>query len=86
GYIWLQLGNPGGIVSTGVMTGYVRDSFPVIWGVTALISIYAFGVYALYKSIRDEIKEIERQFADALFILGRRISEGRSPEWACHLL
>jgi len=82
GYIWLQLGNPGGIVSTGVMTGLVPVSFPVIWGVTALISIYAFMVYAPYKSIRDEIKEIERQFADALFVLGRRISEGRSPEWA----
>jgi len=82
GYIWLQLGNPGGIVSTGVLTGYIPASFPLIWGVTALISIYAFRVYAPYKSIRDDIKEIERQFADALFILGRRISEGRSPEWA----
>jgi len=82
GYIWLQLGNPGGIVSTGVMTGFVPASFPLIWGVTALISIYAFGVYAPYKNIRDDIKEIERQFADALFVLGRRISEGRSPEWA----
>lgn len=82
GYIWLQLGNPGGIVSTGAMTGYVPVSFPLIWGVTALISIYAFRVYAPYKSIRDDIKEIERQFADALFVLGRRISEGRSPEWA----
>jgi Flp pilus assembly protein TadB len=82
GYIWLQLGNPGGIVSTGVMTGLVPVSFPLIWGVTALISIYAFGIYAPYKIIRDDIKEIEHQFADALFVLGRRISEGRSPEWA----
>ena len=31
---------------------------------------------------RDDIKETERQFADALFVLGRWISEGRSPEWA----
>jgi Flp pilus assembly protein TadB len=82
GYIWLQLGNPGGLVSTGVMTGYVPVSFPLIWGLTALISIYAFRVYVPYKNIRDDIKEIERQFADALFVLGRRISEGRSPEWA----
>ncbi|KAF5423712.1 MAG: hypothetical protein C5S45_00520 [Candidatus Methanocomedens sp.] len=31
---------------------------------------------------RYDIKEIERQFADALFVMGRRINEVRSPEWA----
>ena len=46
------------------------------------IGIYAFRIYPPYNNIRYEIKEIERQFADALFVLGRRISEGRSPEWA----
>jgi len=49
GYIWLLLGNPGGIVSTGVMTGFVPVSFPVIWGAIAIISIYAFRVYTPYK-------------------------------------
>lgn len=82
GFLWLAAGNPAGIVSTGAMTGYIPASFPVVWGVTALITIYTLVVYSPYKRIRDDIKEMERQFADALFVLGRRISEGRSPEWA----
>lgn len=82
GFMWLSLGNPGGIISTGAMDGYISVFFPFIWGITAFITIYALGVYTPYKNIRDEIKEIESQFADALFVLGRRITEGRSPEWA----
>ncbi|MCD4844331.1 MAG: hypothetical protein K8R25_07595 [Methanosarcinales archaeon] len=82
GFMWLSLGNPGGIISTSAMDGYISVLFPFIWGITAFITIYTLGVYTPYKNIRDEIKEIERQFADALFVLGRRISEGRSPEWA----
>lgn len=82
GFMWLSLGNPGGIISTGAMDGYISVFFPFIWGITAFITIYTLGVYTPYKNIRDEIKEIESQFADALFVLGRRITEGRSPEWA----
>jgi Flp pilus assembly protein TadB len=82
GFMWLSIGNPGGIISTGAMDGYISVFFPFIWGITAFITIYALGVYTPYKNIRDEIKEIESQFADALFVLGRRITEGRSPEWA----
>ncbi len=82
GYLWLAYGNPFGLVSTGAMTGYIPPSFTLIWGATAFITIYAIGVYTPYKNIRDDIKEIEYQFADALFVLGRRISDGRSPEWA----
>ena len=82
GFVWLSIGNPGGIISTGAMDGYISVFFPFIWGITAFITIYALGVYTPYKNIRDEIKEIESQFADALFVLGRRITEGRSPEWA----
>ena len=82
GYLWLANGNPFGIISTGAMTGYIPASFSLIWGATVFITIYTIGVYTPYKKIRDGIKEIERQFSDALFILGRRISEGRSPEWA----
>lgn len=53
--------------------------FPV-WGLTAAVSIYCIGVYGPYKKVRDEIIAMENDFADSLFILGRRISEGRSPE------
>ncbi|WP_174591563.1 hypothetical protein [Methanocella conradii] len=56
-----------------------RSAFPV-WGVTVAISVYCLGVYTPYKKLRDDIKKMEDEFADSLFILGRRVSEGRSPE------
>jgi hypothetical protein len=37
-------------------------------------------VYRPYKKIRDEIKAMENEFSDALYILGKRISEEKSPE------
>lgn len=58
--------------------------FPVtlflIWGFAATVTIYSLSVYSPYKKIRDEIKQIEREFGDALYILGKRISEDKSPE------
>jgi hypothetical protein len=57
-------------------------TFPVVWAITAMITIYSVGIYTPYKKIRDGIKEVENDFADAMFILGRRISEGRSAEEA----
>ncbi len=56
-----------------------RSIFP-IWGATAAISIYCLGVYTPYKRLRDDIKRMEDEFADSLFILGRRVSEGKPPE------
>lgn len=82
GYIWIALGNPLNVIGQGAMTGLIPASFFLVWGTTVLIAVYTTGVYKPYKSIRDAIKEIERQFADALFVLGRRISEGLSPELA----
>ncbi len=58
----------------------VAGSIFFAWGLTSAISIYCLGVYAPYKRMRDEVKKMEEEFADSLFILGRRISEGRSPE------
>ncbi len=82
GYILLYLGNPFGIISREAMGGLVPPTFPVVWAITVMISIYCLGTYTPYKKIRDGIKQIEQEFADALFILGRRISEGRSAEVA----
>ena len=82
GYIILYFGNPFGMISTEAMTGLIPPTFPVIWAITAMISVYCIGVYTPYKKIRDVIKQIESEFADALFILGRRISEGWSAEVA----
>lgn len=82
GYILLYMGNPYDIVSQEAMSGLLPRTFPVIWAITSIITIYCLGVYTPYKKIRDGIKQIESEFADALFVLGRRISEGRSAEEA----
>ncbi|MCX9082822.1 MAG: hypothetical protein OIN83_11570 [Candidatus Methanoperedens sp.] len=82
GYILLGFYNPFNIISTEAMDGLVLPTFPVVWALTAMITIYCLGVYTPYKKIRDDIKQIENEFADAMFILGRRISEGRSAEEA----
>ncbi len=82
GFVLLFLGNPFGMVSRGAMTGLFPSTFPVVWAITSMITIYCLGAYAPYKKIRDGIKQIENEFADALFILGRRITEGRSAEEA----
>ncbi|KAB2947069.1 MAG: hypothetical protein OIN84_06850 [Candidatus Methanoperedens sp.] len=82
GYILLYFGNPFNIISTEAMAGLVLATFPIIWAITAMITIYCLGLYTPYKKIRDGIKQIENEFADAMFILGRRISEGRSAEEA----
>jgi hypothetical protein len=58
----------------------VAGSIFLAWGATAAISIYCLGVYTPYKKLRDDLKRMEDEFADSLFMLGRRISEGRSPE------
>ncbi|VVB93431.1 Uncharacterised protein [uncultured archaeon] len=82
GYIFLYIGNPFGIVSQEAMAGLVPPTFPVVWALALMITIYCLGIYTPYKKIRDGIRQIENEFADALFILGRRITEGRSAEVA----
>jgi hypothetical protein len=51
-----------------------------IWGVATAVTVYCVSVYRPYKKVRDEIKQIEKEFSDALYILGKRISEEKSPE------
>ena len=82
GYLLLKLGNPGEIVSTEPLGGYFSPTLPLILGGTAGISIYLYFSSVPYKKIRDRIKEMEQEFADSLFVLGRRISEGKAPEKA----
>lgn len=44
------------------------------------VSLYCMQVYHPYKKIRDEIKKMEQEFSDALYIVGKRLSEEKSPE------
>ena len=82
GYIWIAKGNQGNIVSTATLDGIFPPTLIVIWGIVFAISFYLSGVYTPYKNIRAEIKKMEAEFSDALFVLGRRISEGRATEEA----
>jgi hypothetical protein len=52
----------------------------IIWGITAAISVYCYCTCLPYKKARDVITTMESEFADSLFVLGRRMSEGRPPE------
>lgn len=82
GYFWMLLGNPGNIVSTATLEGIMPPGLLVILGFVFAVSFYLNTSYMPYKKIRDEIKKMETEFSDALFVLGRRISEGRATEEA----
>lgn len=82
GYLLLYYSNPFNIMSKEAMSGLILPTFPAVWAIAVIITIYCLGVYIPYKKIRDDVKQIESEFADAMFILGRRISEGRSAEEA----
>ena len=68
------------IIDSNGLNSYLPVTLFIIWGVAAATSSYCLSVYRPYKKIRDEIKQIEREFSDALYILGKRISEEKSPE------
>ena len=57
-----------------------RTSDFVVWGIAAAISIWCYSTSLPCKKARDEIAAMEAEFADSLFVLGRRMSEGRPPE------
>jgi hypothetical protein len=59
---------------------FIPLSITSIWGVAAAVSYYTLVVYLPHKKIRDTIKHMEKEFGDALYIIGNRISEEKSPE------
>jgi hypothetical protein len=59
---------------------YVPVTLFILWGFTSSVTLYCIIVYRPYKKVRDNIKQIEKEFSDALYILGKRISEEKSPE------
>ncbi len=68
------------IVSADGLNTYFPVTLFFIWGFTAAISLYCISVYHPFKKVRDSVKQIEREFSDALYILGKRINEEKSPE------
>lgn len=51
-----------------------------LWGLVISFFVYSHFVYRNYYQIRQNIKSIEKEFSDALYILGKRLREGKSPE------
>jgi len=68
------------IISPNGLNSYLPVTLFIIWGITVASSSYCLSVYRPYKLIREDIKQIETEFSDALYILGKRISEEKSPE------
>ena len=68
--------------SEGGINAYFPVTLFILWGIAAGVSIYSLRTYTAYKKIRDEIREMEQEFADSLYVLGKRIMEGRPAEEA----
>jgi hypothetical protein len=68
------------IVDPQGLSTVVPTTLFFIWGVALALTVYCQNVYRPFKKIRDGIKDIEKEFSDALYILGKRISEEKSPE------
>lgn len=58
-----------------------KKFFP-IWGIAISVSFYCLSTYSKDKKERDRIRKMEKEFGDALYILGRRVAEGKPPEEA----
>ncbi|MBC7081195.1 MAG: hypothetical protein H5T44_02980 [Thermoplasmatales archaeon] len=63
-------------------TSLFSKNFFLIWGVAISVSIYCLLTYNKDKKERDKIRKMEKEFGDALYILGRRVAEGKPPEEA----
>ena len=80
-FLMMFPGTPAPIVSTiHSINSIIPLSITIIWGIAAAITYYTSTVYWPHKNIRDTIKHMEKEFSDALYIIGNRISEEKSPE------
>ena len=68
------------IVSPSGLNNFFPITLFIIWGIAVAVTLYSISVYRPYKKVRDDIKQIEKEFGDALYILGKRIGEEKSPE------
>ncbi len=74
----------GEIMSSFTLFAVINEWVPltlfIIWGFALGVSYYTHVVYHPYKKIRDQIKQMEKEFSDSLYIIGKRIGEEKSPE------
>lgn len=66
----------------GGLNAYIPVTLFILWGIATAVSIYCLRTYTAYKKIRDRIKEMEKEFSDSLYVIGKRITEGRPAEEA----
>jgi hypothetical protein len=52
----------------------------LLWGIVISFFFYSHFIYSTYHQIRKNIKSMEQEFSDALYIIGKRLGEGKSPE------
>jgi hypothetical protein len=80
--ILISLSNDAGFFVFGIaqLQQLIPLSILIIWGFSLSISYYLYTVYKPMKKIRDVIKQMENEFSDSLYIMGKRISEDKSPE------
>lgn len=62
----------------------LNDTIPLslflLWGISIGFFVYIHSVFTPYHKIRKKIKQMEQEFSDALYIIGKRLHEGKSPE------
>jgi len=63
-----------------VTLGKLLGGLTILWGIAAVIIIYSFFSYYDNMEVRDEIRETEVEFADAMFELGHVLSTGQPME------
>ena len=68
------------VIDSNGLNSYLPVTLFIIWGIAATVTLYSISVYRPYKKVRDDIKQVEKEFSDALYILGKRIGEEKSPE------
>lgn len=61
---------------------YALGIFGVLIGTAVGISIYLWGKYAARKKVQDDIREMEVEFKDAVYVLASRLGENRPMEEA----
>lgn len=54
----------------------------ILLGISLAISVYLFGKYSARKAVQDEVRAMETEFKDALYVLASRLGENRPMEEA----
>ena len=65
----------------GILFGQFSIS-GLLMGMSLAVSIYLIGKYSARKKIQDEVRDMETEFKDALYVLASRLGENRPMEEA----